>query len=353
MAPTIAMANSIKSLATTHSKKQASRALTHLSLLLPLLITHNVAIIKISFGPHWPSSTIHSLGSTTRNVGKHSSRMMITSSRTKSFTQDCHQLQLHISLHASLPYPHSWPISSNHLTNYSSSLTPTITPGRVNGTLFVLLSRPALFYPHHASRMAASLWNSSPFITTTFGTMPSISVFGCNTMQPAILQPLPHTPQPTSSDLPILPRPMLSITVWFHSTAGSISHTATHSSTDLLTLPLFRLTKHATASAKLTGTSYPKINPSMSTRLHALTFLPTPFMLIGPFTLPISIHHVHNFLWRLRQIIPMASPRQQNVVVTQIQMPQQPLFFFLYKHPNHQPKGILTSRTKVKISVHP
>jgi hypothetical protein len=128
-------------------------------------------------------------------------------------------------------------------------------------------------------------------------------------MQPAISQLLPHTPQPTSSDLPMLPRPMLSITVWSHSTAGSISHTATYSSTDLSTLPSFRPAKHATVSTKLTGTSYPKINPSMSTRLHTSTFLPTPFMSIGTFTLPISIHHVHNFLWRLRQITPMANPQ--------------------------------------------
>jgi hypothetical protein len=308
MAPTITTANSIKSSATTHSKKQASRALTRLNLLPPLLTSRNMAILKISIGPHWPSSTIHSLGLTMRNVGKHLSRMMITSSRTKSFTQDHHKLQLHISLHASLPYPHSWPVSSNHLTNYSSLLTPTITPRRANGALFVLLLRPALLYPYHASRTAASLWNSSPFIMTTFGTMPSISIFGCNTMQPAISQPLPHTPQPTSSNLPILLRPMLSIMVWSHSAAGSISHTATHSSMDLLTLPLLRPAKHATASAKPTGTSYPKINPSMSTHLHALTFLPTPFMLIGTFTLPISIHHVHNFLWQLRQITPMVSP---------------------------------------------
>ncbi len=168
--------------------------------------------------------------------------------------------------------------------------------------------RPALLYPHHASRTAASLWNFSPFITTTSGTMPSISIFGCNTMQPAISQPLPHMPQPTSSDLPILPRPMLSITVWSHSAAGSISHTATHSSTDLSNLLSFRPAKHATASAKPTGTSYPKINPSMSTRLHASTFLPTPFMSIRTFTSPISIHHVHSFLWRLRRITPMASP---------------------------------------------
>jgi hypothetical protein len=166
----------------------------------------------------------------------------------------------------------------------------------MSGALFASLLRPALLYPHHASRTAASLWNSSPFIKTTSGTMPSISIFGCNNMQPAILQLLPHTPQPTSSNLPILPRPMLSITVWSHSAAGSISHAATHSSTDPLTLPSFRLAKHATASAKLTGTSYPKITPSMSTHLHASTFLPTPFMSIRTFMLPISIHHVHNFL---------------------------------------------------------
>ncbi len=183
-----------------------------------------------------------------RNVGKHTSWMMITSSRTKSFTQDRHQLQLHISLHPSLPHPHSWPVSSNHPTNYSSSLTPTITPQRVNGALFALLLRPALLYPHHASRTAASLWNSSPFIMTTSGTTPSISIFGCNTMQPAILQPLLHMLQPTSSNLSILPKPMLSITVWSHFAAGSISHTATHSSTDLLILPSFRPAKHVGSS---------------------------------------------------------------------------------------------------------
>ncbi len=118
MAPTIATANSTTSSATTHSKKQASRALTCLSLLPPLLTLRNVVIIKISIGPHWPSSTIHSLGSMTRNVGEHLSWKMITSSRTKSFTQDRHQLQLHISLHASPPHHHSWPESSNHLTMY-------------------------------------------------------------------------------------------------------------------------------------------------------------------------------------------------------------------------------------------
>jgi hypothetical protein len=76
-------------------------------------------------------------------------------------------------------------------------------------------------------------------------------------------------------------------------------------------------------------------------------------MLIGTFMSPISIHHVHNFLWRLQQITPMASPPMTKGRGNSDSGATTTPFFFFYKHPNWQPKGILASPTKVKISVHP
>ena len=212
---------------------------------------------------------------------------MITLSKTKSFTQDHRHPQRHIRHHASLLYPPLWQVSSNHPISYSSLLTPTIIPQRMNGTLSASFLRIALLYLHHASRTAASLWNFSPSITMTFGTMPQISISGCNTTTPAILPPLPLTPQSTSSNLPTRLRPMLSVMVWSHSATGSISHTATLSSTDLLTLLSLELAKQVIASVKLTGTSYPKISPSIAIHRHASTSHPIPFMLIRTFMSPI------------------------------------------------------------------
>ncbi len=143
----------------------------------------------------------------------------ISLSKTKSFTQDRHHPQRHIRHHTSLIYPPLWRVSSNHLISYSSLLTPTMIPRRANGALSTSPLTIALLYPHHASRTAASLWNSSPSITITFGTTPQISVSGCNTTTPAISPHLPLMPQPTSSDLPTRLRPMLSVMAWSHSDA--------------------------------------------------------------------------------------------------------------------------------------
>ncbi len=69
-----------------------------------------------------------------------------------------------------------------------------------------------------------------------------------------------------------------------------------------------QLAKHAIASVKLTGKSYPNINHSTAIRHHASTSHLILSMLIETFMSPISTHHAFNFSWRLRRKTPMASP---------------------------------------------
>ncbi len=138
--------------------------------------------------------------------------------------------------------------------------------------------------------------------------MPSISASGCNATLQATLPLLPQTPQHISSGYPILPSLKLSVTVWSHSGAGLISHTATHSSTDLLTSPSSRHVRQVTASARPIGTFCLKTNPSMPTHPHDSTSHPILFMLIKTTMLPTLISHLSNFSWQLQQTTPMASP---------------------------------------------
>ena len=217
---TIAIASCTKSLVTIHSRRQALRDSTHLSLLLSLHISRNLAISRTFIGPHWPSSTIHSPGSTMTNRGSYSIRTTIMSSRIKFFTRGRHHPQRYIKRHEFPHCPLLWRVSSSHPTSYFLWLTPTMIPRRANGALSASLLTTAPPYLHHASRTVASSWNSLSSTTTTSVTMQQISVFGCNTTIPAISPHPPLMPQPTSFDLPTHQRFMPSVTAWSHSDSG-------------------------------------------------------------------------------------------------------------------------------------
>ena len=244
------------------------------------------------------------LGSMTKNDVSSLIPTILSSSKTRSFTTVHPHHQQNIRCHASHRSLPSLRASSRRPTNFFLLPTPTPIRLRANGTWCALLLRKTRLYLRRASRTAGSLWNSSPSIMMTFSTMPRINASSCSTTNLAILPPPRLLPQHICYVPPTHPRIMPSVTVWFHSDAGSISLTATPSSMDHSTLLLSGLAKLVTGSVSLTGMSYCTISPSTAINPHALISPPTPFMSTEISTLPPSINHALSSLWRLQQTAP-------------------------------------------------